>query len=116
VGRARKFPAKRVTRQLSKITVKNEDDLIVVGIFAQTVEVETELTRAQAHNLAALLQEAIAHIPMPLCSVCGKPWQWHYDPDKLQYKNGPYGTFGLTAEHTPHLGGLKWHGSPPTCS
>lgn len=42
----------------------------------------------------------------PACSRCGQPWEKHYDPDLLKYKNGPFGTFGLTADHTPHIVGV----------
>lgn len=40
------------------------------------------------------------------CSICGKPWHEHYKPDFLKFKMGPYGTFGLEADHTPHIPGL----------
>ena len=44
---------------------------------------------------------------LPNCSKCGKPWEEHYKPDFLKYKNGPYGTFGLKpGEHTPHIEGV----------
>lgn len=43
---------------------------------------------------------------LPLCSRCGKPWEDHYKPALLKFKNGPHGTFGLSADHTPHIEGV----------
>lgn len=40
------------------------------------------------------------------CSECGKPWTEHYRPELLKFKNGPHGTFGLMADHTPHIKGV----------
>lgn len=40
------------------------------------------------------------------CSKCGQPWHQHYDPKFLKYKNGPFGAFGLVADHTPHIPGV----------
>ena len=40
------------------------------------------------------------------CSRCGESWQSHYHPDFLKYKNGPFGTFGLVADHLPHVPGI----------
>lgn len=40
------------------------------------------------------------------CTVCRRPWEEHYDPALLPYKNGPYGIFGLVMDHTPHIEGI----------
>lgn len=45
-------------------------------------------------------------IEYPSCSVCGQKWEDHYHPDLLKFKMGPYGIFGLIANHTPHLPGV----------
>lgn len=49
---------------------------------------------------------AAASPMLPPCAVCGKPWEEHYAPGQLKYKMGPYGTYGLTADHTPHIPGV----------
>lgn len=41
-----------------------------------------------------------------MCSTCGKPWWDHYDVNKLKYRAGPFGTFGLVSDHTPHIDGI----------
>lgn len=44
---------------------------------------------------------------MPLCSICGRGWEDHYQPELLKYKSGPYGTFGLKeGDHAPHIAGV----------
>lgn len=43
---------------------------------------------------------------LPPCAVCGEQWEEHYEPGQLRFKMGPYGTYGLTADHTPHIPGV----------
>lgn len=38
------------------------------------------------------------------CSICGEPWESHYEPRYLKFKLGPYGVFGLKpGMHFPHV-------------
>ena len=40
------------------------------------------------------------------CSICGRPWEEHYEPELLKYKLGPNGIFGLKeGDHPPHVDG-----------
>lgn len=39
------------------------------------------------------------------CSICHEPWEDHYR-DGAKWKMGPYGTFDLIADHTPHIPGV----------
>lgn len=41
--------------------------------------------------------------PNELCARCGMTWHSHYDPELLKFKNGPFGTFGLIADHAPYI-------------
>lgn len=41
-----------------------------------------------------------------MCARCGQPWQAHYDPAKLKWKLGPFGSFGLVSDHFPFVPGI----------
>jgi len=38
-----------------------------------------------------------------VCEICGQRWELHYHPKLLQYKFGPWGVFGLLADHVPEI-------------
>ena len=79
----------------------------VVRLRQELVECRDRLEHAE-RKLAGEWPYGTAseEIPIPNCSRCGRPWQDHYDPEMLRYKNGPHGTFGLIADHTPHIVGV----------
>jgi hypothetical protein len=53
------------------------------------------------------IREAVSTVT-GVCSICGKPWEEHYRPELLRFKMGPYGSFGLSADHTPHIPGIHF--------
>jgi hypothetical protein len=63
--------------------------------------------RRYYRKLAAYVRADMADALATHCTHCGRPWQAHYKPEMLKFKNGPHGTFGLKDDdHTPHIRGV----------